>query len=120
MRNTSSNSVTVTYLDGPETIQALEKIAAEIKRTNPDVLEISLFGSLVRGDYVPGSDADLFILVQEDGLRALDRIPRFLRLFLNSPVGADILAYTPTEVEGMRREGNMLLAQIEAEKVRLA
>jgi uncharacterized protein len=107
-------------MDGPATIQALRRIATEVKETNPDVLEISLFGSLVRGDYAPGSDADLFILVKEDGRRPFDRIPRFLRLFLAGPVATDILAYTPSEVEKMHAAGNTLLMQIEREKVRLA
>lgn len=43
-----------------------------------------------------------------------------MRLFLDSPVGVDVLAYTPAEVEEMRREGNPLLAQIDGEKIRLA
>jgi predicted nucleotidyltransferase len=120
MQNESSGSVTVFYLDGPATIRALKTLAREIRQTNPDVLEISLFGSLARGDHSPGSDADLFILVQEDGKKPFDRIPRFLRLFLGGPIGTDVLAYTPSEVEEMRREGNSLLTQIEREKVRLA
>lgn len=120
MPNGSSNSVTIVYLDGPETIRALREIATGIKRTNPDVLEISLFGSLARGDYAPGSDADLFILVQEDGQKPFDRIPRFLRLFLDSPIDTDVLVYTPDEIEKMRLAGNLLLAQIEREKIRLA
>lgn len=81
------------------------------------MLEINLFGSLARGDYAPGSDADVFILVEEDGQKPFDRIPRFLRLFLDSPIGTDVLAYTPSEVEKMRREGNLLLAQIERGKI---
>jgi predicted nucleotidyltransferase len=112
--------VTITYLDGPAVIQALREIAAEIRQAFSDVLEISLFGSLARGDYAPGSDADLFIVVQEDGKTPRERIPRFLGLFLNGPIGTDVLAYTPAEVERMRAEGNLLLAQIEREKVRLA
>jgi hypothetical protein len=43
-----------------------------------------------------------------------------LRLFLSSPVGADVLIYAPTEVEKMRGEGNLLLAQIEKKKIRPA
>ena len=120
MPDGSSNSVTVTYLGGPATIQALKKIVAEIRAANPDVLEISLFGSLARGDYAPGSDADLFILVEEDGQRPMDRIVRFLRLFSRGPIAVDVLAYTPAEVETMRRERNLLLAQIEREKIKLA
>ena len=120
MPNGSSNSVTVVYLNGPETIRALKEIATRVKQGNPDVLEISLFGSLARGDYAPGSDADLFVLVQEDGQKPFDRIPRFLRLFLDSPIGIDVLVYTPHEIEKMRQEGNLLLTQIEREKLRLA
>jgi hypothetical protein len=59
-------------------------------------------------------------LVHEDGRKPFDRIPRFLRLFLDGPIGADVLVYTPTEVEKMRSEGNPLLAQIEGQKIRLA
>jgi len=120
MPDGSSNSVKVTYLDGPATIQALNKIAAEIRQAHPDVLEISLFGSLARGDHAPGSDADLFILVEEAEQRPMDRIPRFLRFFSRGPIGVDVLVYTPVEVETMRRERNLLLAQIEREKIRLA
>ena len=110
MPDESSNSVTVTYLDGPATIRALKKTAAEIRQANPDVLEISLFGSLARGDYAPGSDADLFILVQEDGQRPMDRISRFLRLFARGSIAVDVLAYAPAEVVTMHRERNLLLA----------
>jgi predicted nucleotidyltransferase len=84
------------------------------------VLEISLFGLLARGDHRPGSDADLFILVKEDGQTPFDRIPRFLRLFLDGPIGVDVLVYTPAEIEAMRSEGNQLLKQIEREKITLA
>jgi predicted nucleotidyltransferase len=112
--------VTVFYLDGQATIQALKQKAIKVKQANPDVLEISLFGSLARGDHSPGSDADLYILIKEDGQTPFDRIPRFLRLFLDSPIGTDVLVYTPTESEKMRSEGNLLLKQIEREKITLA
>jgi predicted nucleotidyltransferase len=120
MPRESSSSVTVYCLDGPTTVKALKKKAVEVKNSNPDVLEINLFGSLARGDHSPGSDADLYIVVEEDGLTPFDRIPRFLRLFLDGPIGVDVLVYTPTEREKMRSEGNHLLKQIEREKITLA
>jgi len=120
MPSGSSSSVTTTYLNGPETIQARKEIATQIKQAHPDVLEISLFGSLARGDHTPGSDADLFIVVQDGGQNPFGRIPRFLRLFLDSPIGTDVLVYTPGEIEKMRLQGNLLLARIEREKIRLA
>jgi predicted nucleotidyltransferase len=120
MPNGSSSSVTIVCLGGPETIRALREIATGIKQANPDVLQISLSGSLARGDYALGSDADLFILVQEDGQKPFDRIPLFLRLFLDSPIDSDVLVYTMDEIEKKRLERNLLLAQIEREKIRLA
>jgi predicted nucleotidyltransferase len=110
----------VFYLDGQETIQKLKQKAVSVTQANPDVLEISLFGSLARGDHGPGSDADLFILVKEDGQTPFDRIPRLLRLFLDGPIGVDGLVYTPAEIEAMRGEGNQLLKQIKREKITLA
>ena len=58
--------------------------------------------------------------MQEDGQRPFDRIPRFLRLFLNSPVDTDVFVYAPDEIDKMRQQGNLLLAQIEREKIKLA
>jgi hypothetical protein len=68
----------------------------------------------------PGSGADLFILVEEAEQRPMDRIPRFLRFFSRGPIGVDVLIYIPAEIETMRRERNLLLVQIEREKIKLA
>ncbi|WP_245218405.1 nucleotidyltransferase domain-containing protein [Pyrobaculum islandicum] len=37
-----------------------------------------LIGSLARGDYTAFSDADVVIVLREDGRRPMDRIPDFL------------------------------------------
>jgi hypothetical protein len=38
----------------------------------------------------------------------------------HGPISIDVLPYTPLEVEALRSEGNLLLAQIEREKIKLA
>jgi hypothetical protein len=48
------------------------------------------------------------------------RHPPVLVAFLDSSIDTDVLVYTPDEVEKMRLEGKLLLAQIEREKIRLA
>ena len=83
---------------------ALEQHVRELATCYPEIEEIVLFGSLARGTPVPGSDADLLIVLGESDRRFLDRIPAFLPS--RFPVGVDVFPYTRAEVERMLREGN--------------
>jgi predicted nucleotidyltransferase len=103
------STVRITYFDRRAVRAAVEQHARELAARYPEIEEIVLFGSLARGTPVPGSDADLLIVLCESDRRFLDRIPAFLPS--RFPVGVDVFPYTRAEVERMLREGNTFLRE---------
>ncbi|MBM3302536.1 MAG: nucleotidyltransferase domain-containing protein [Deltaproteobacteria bacterium] len=115
-----SDSAEVTFLDRDEVLQKLKALAQEILNQSDDILEISLFGSLARGDHAPSSDADLLVVLCDSDVPMQERIPRFLRLFLEGPIEVDVFPYTQQEIAQRRATGDPWLAQILADKTQLA
>ncbi len=66
-----------------------------------------LFGSLARGDAVPGSDADLLLVLRESGVRFVERAAQYA--VSDVAIGVDVLAYTRHELARMLREGNQFV-----------
>ncbi len=95
----SLSSVKVRFLDASKIIKELEKVSKEIHKQNSNIRGIYLFGSLAMGTYVQGSDADTLIILKDDKRRFIDRIPEFLRYFLDAPIATDIFPYTEKEIE---------------------
>lgn len=116
----SSDTVRVSFLDGPKTIEELRKRAQELVEQDHQVVEVLLFGSLVVGNYAPGSDADLIIVLDRGEGRPLDRIVPYLRHFLKAPVPVDVFAYTQQELERMASEGNLFVTRALGEALSLA
>jgi uncharacterized protein len=110
MHGKSSNFAKVIFLD-KEGILARLSDCSRALRANPNVLEVRLFGSLVRGDCTPGSDADVLIILKNDVRRMIDRIPEYLDSFRNVPVPVDVFPYTENEVRKMKAEGNALIRE---------
>ncbi len=68
---------------------------AEIE--DPRVEEVVVFGSFAKGNYAPGSDIDVFIILNRAEGLIRDRIPEFLPGAF--PVGVDLFPYTRQELE---------------------
>ena len=100
-------SVQVTWLDRPAVLAATHKAVASLIEAKPEVLKVILFGSMARGDAVPGSDVDLLVVVTESDRSFLDRIAKY-RLS-DIPVGVDVFPYTEQEFDKMLEEGNGLI-----------
>ncbi|HCC33766.1 MAG TPA: hypothetical protein DEQ28_07725 [Clostridiales bacterium] len=67
--------------------EAIRKLAQRIGAENSDVKETVLFGSLAQRRGVPGSDADLLIVLWKDGRPFPDRIgPWLAKVNLDFPV----------------------------------
>jgi predicted nucleotidyltransferase len=115
-----SSSVRVRFLDVSRILERLKSISRDVLRRNSNVLGIYLFGSLVKGTYVPGSDADILIVLNEDNRRFIDRMPEFLRFFLNVPIAIDVFPYTSKEIEGMIADQNPFITTLWKEKTVLA
>jgi predicted nucleotidyltransferase len=73
--------------------------------THPNVREVGLFGSLVRGNYGPGSDADLLLLLERDSRRFVARLPEFLEAFGGLGIPVDVLPHTVAEIASMQESG---------------
>lgn len=85
MARRSWTSVRVEFLDRDKAVESLREAARQLRQTDPRVDQVMLFGSLVKGDYVPGSDADVLVVLQADPRPFLDRTPEFRRHFLDAP-----------------------------------
>jgi uncharacterized protein len=83
----------------------LQERAQELLTSHPQVLEVGLFGSLVRGDYGPGSDADLLVILEADPRRLIDRMPELLERFSGIGIALDVFPYTMEEIETRQDSG---------------
>ena len=101
------NGVRVRFLKRDEILRRLKFLVEQLAAERPDVLEVSLFGSLVRGNYGPGSDADIFILLKEDSRRITDRMGDFLAHFSAAEIPVEVFPYTEEEVAQMEDRGFM-------------
>lgn len=100
----SSPSVRVFWLDLNQVRSCLQKAVKRLAENHPEVEEVWLYGSLARGDAVPGSDADLMVLLSESQLRFLER-PLIYQLDFCG-IGTDVLVYTRAEMQQMQDAGN--------------
>jgi predicted nucleotidyltransferase len=99
------SGVKVTFLEIEPILTGLKERAQRLLISHPRVREVSLFGSLARGNYGPGSDADLLVILEADARRFIDRIPEFLEPFSGLGIAVDVLPYTLREIAGMQDVG---------------
>lgn len=97
VREESSHSVRVFWLEHDRLLEDIRRAAQEAGRENPLVKEIVLFGSLAERRAVPGSDADILIVLREDHRPFLERVNEWLEKFdLGFPV--EVFPYTVAEL----------------------
>ncbi len=88
-------------LDRERLLSELRPWAAETQHRHPEVLRIGLFGSYARGDYAPGSDADVLVVVRHCDQRQWFLRPPAYDTF-SLPIGVDLLVYTEEEAGRLR------------------
>jgi predicted nucleotidyltransferase len=115
MQKLSFGSVQVTWLDRPAVLEATRKAVRALARRRPEVQRVILFGSMARGDAVPGSDVDLLMVLSECNQPFLDRIPRYKPSGI--PIGVDVFPYTEEELQRMLAEGNFFIKQALSEGI---
>ena len=113
METRSSGSVKVIYLDRDAVLHAVKAAVTRLAKRRPEVHRVTLFGSMVRGDAVPGSDVDLLIILSKADRPWRDRIPRYKPSGV--PIGVDVFPYTEDEVRKMLEEGNPFVRRALAE-----
>jgi predicted nucleotidyltransferase len=116
----SSNSVKVFWLDQESLLREIRKVAQRVGEKNENILKIVLFGSLAEKRAVPGSDADIVIVLRQDAKSFIDRMVEWLEKFsLDFPV--EIFPYTEAELDNpvacqAIRTGITLFERSEADK----
>ena len=108
MQSSSSSSVRVYWLDRNEAVRRVRQAVEALKRQHTEIERVILFGSLVRGDAVPGSDADIMIVLSESTLPWRDRRVRYTPE--NVGMDMDVFAYTQAELEDLLRSGNSFVS----------
>ncbi|MBI2832159.1 MAG: nucleotidyltransferase domain-containing protein [Chloroflexi bacterium] len=104
MRISSSGSVKVIYLDRQRVIAGVKRAVARLTQAHREIKKVVLFGSLARGDVVPGSDADLLIVLSESAHPFLERISLYTPAKV--PLSVDVFPYTEKELARMVADGN--------------
>lgn len=87
----------------------MDDYARRLFQTHPEVEEIVVFGSFARGNYAPGSDVDLLIVLAHSDRSFRDRIPQFLPG--RFPVGLDLFPCTKEEIASPASAGFLKEAQ---------
>jgi len=97
VREESFNSVKVFWLDTDLVLTRLRERAEELLR-DTRIQKVVLFGSLAEGRAVPGSDADLLIVLEDDDRTMKERIDAYLEFFSGIGIGIDVFPYTQGEL----------------------
>ncbi len=105
----------IEWLLQEDVIPLVKKAAEKIKKL-PGVIRIGYFGSFARNDQVPGSDIDIFIELEKDDRRWIDRADDFRDYFTSFPCDVEIFAFTKKE---MANKDNKLYQEILRELVEL-
>lgn len=104
--------VRIFRLDSERVVATLRERARKLIAAHPRVREVRLFGSLARGTATPGSDADVWVLMEDDTARLLDRIAEIARHFEGAGVGCDVLVHTQSEWDRLWRERRRIVADV--------
>jgi uncharacterized protein len=117
IQSVSSPSVKVIYLDTEEIRKNLKQAVAALVHRRPEIERVLLFGSLATGGAVPGSDADLLMILTDADLPFLSRIPRYIPK--GSGIAVDVFPYIYAEIEAMLAASNPFLKRALAEGIEL-
>lgn len=105
--------VRVFRLDREGTVRRVVEAAGRLVAERPGVEEVHLFGSLARGDAVPGSDADVLVVLEDGAPAEPDPADWFPSRDIG--LGVDLLVWRRSALERAVGEGNPLLRRALAE-----
>jgi predicted nucleotidyltransferase len=93
----------------------VEQAVSALARRRPEIDRVILFGSLAAGGAVPGSDADLVVVLARSDRTFRDRIPLYIPE--GCPVPVDVFPYTRQECADMLASGHGFLRRALAEGI---
>lgn len=116
----SSGSVKIISLNTVDIMRRLKESARLLKLENHDVTDVYLFGSLAQGKAVPGSDADVMIVLRKSDKMIIDRVTDFMDSFTDVGIGVDIFPYTEEEVDEFVKNKKLFIKEVLAYRIKLA
>ncbi len=120
MQIRSSGSVKIISLNTEDIMRRLKESAHLLKLGNHEVTGVYLFGSLAKGKAVPGSDADVMIVLRKSDKMIIDRIIDFMDSFKDVGIGVDIFPYTEEEVDEFVKNKRYFIKEVLAHRIKLA
>ncbi len=99
IQSRSFGSVRVFWLDSEEAIRRLRRAAQRLLEEVPRVRAVYLFGSLAEGRAVPGSDADVLVILDRSSSRWFDRPLELPPVFDDVGLPVELFCYTRDEAE---------------------
>jgi predicted nucleotidyltransferase len=111
----SLSSSVLKWPDAEQVNKAVRRWALAAGRKRDDVVRIGYFGSYARGDWGPGSDVDLVIVLDDSSLPFERRGAEWDTTDL--PVPADVLVYTRKEWNSLRRRKSPFSRTLDREVV---
>jgi len=94
----SLGSVKVFWLNQEEVLKEIQNSARRLGQSDENVLEIVLFGSLAERKAVPGSDADILIVLKDDKRSFMEGVAAWQEKFsLGFPI--EVFPYTEKELD---------------------
>lgn len=99
----SSTSSVLRWPDAGVVGRAVRRWAARVAAERPGVLRVGYIGSYARGDWGPGSDVDILVVVESSPERFERRAAAWDTTEL--PVPADLLVYTKDEWDRLDPQG---------------
>ena len=117
MLKPSAPSVKITFANRDQIMEALARLSHTWLAEHAEIEKIILFGSYVRGDYFPGSDVDVLIILTTSPKRFLERMPTFYPS--SFPCDLDIFPYTHEEIDRLRNDHHGLVHRALSEGMQL-
>ena len=111
LQKESSGSVKFISINKQKLLPKLKKIASIIKRKNPEVIDVRLFGSIAKNEDIGTSDIDIVIILNNSEENLFQRILKYKK-YLDLPIPVDVLVYTEDEIEKMIKEKNFFIKTI--------
>lgn len=105
----------VFWLDLERLRKRLKKTVRRLAARHPEIEEVWLFGSLARGEAVPGSGADLLVVLKDCPLPFLERAAYYQPDFCG--VGTEVFAYTSQELAVMEAANHSFLGIIQPDRL---
>ena len=107
-----SDGVEIISIDKDRLLKILKDNTERIKKNDPKVDKILLYGSFIRENHTPNSDVDIAIIVNHTDKPFIMRQDDYITYFDTIPLDVNIIVYTKEEIQKLKREKNGFIREV--------